>query len=184
MITLHAIVATVPDSSTLMILQNSKTLENLVWSSTTSQLYQTLLEQVQELDSESATIKVLPYYATIKHPTGRVSTLYRIKGREVKIRKPAGTEKEPNGLTIAAIRKSTGKAKWRKEFVKECKSLGFEDLDSLETRSNREFLKLLSTYNKLPCDHLKLVAVPAELEVRLTKNRHGEYIQEVGRVWV
>lgn len=184
-VTLHTVVATLPTPGDYIILQCAESKEKCGWDANTQKQFLALIALVEK-ESEDPNLsltKVLPYYAQIEHPTGRLSTLYTEVRHEVTILGPAGREDEPHGLRIVVIHKAPGRPYWRDSFVTACSDLKLGNWNSLEARSNREFLRRIAERDAPAAKNLKFVAVPADKKVRLTMNKTGEYVQEVAKVW-
>lgn len=188
-VTLHCIISTLPNPDEVIVLLNSETPEKCAWSEKVRDEYLKVRELAMEsakdsgLDPNYLSVKILPFYARIIHPTGRIRTLFRPSRTNMKITDPAGNPGEPGGLNLVLIHKAPGETDWRDSFVTSCSGKGFGDFDSLETRSNRRFIQTVAEFEKPAASNLKLVAVPGDENIRLTRNKFGEYVTQVAKVW-
>lgn len=184
MLTLYTIIATLPDPDKVIVLLSREKESKCKWSEKVRDYYMDVVKMVREgsSDPDSATLKVLPYYAKIRHNTGRIKTLHD-RSSGVTILGPAGTPEEPFGLRITLIHKASGDIQWKNSFKTANSGCGYGDYNSLEVRSDRDFLRKVSEYPTPVAKDVKLVMVPGNENVRLTRNKSGEYVTQVAKVW-
>lgn len=181
---LYTILVKVPGESSVFILHNSHAEETTKWNPEVRDRFLLLRDAMlrESADPNLASLGILPYYARVAHPTGRIKTLYHPRPGDITILRPAGTPEEPGGLRLCLIHKEPGHPRWKNDFWIET-DYTRKQLDSIEIRSNREFLRQVAERKEPPADNLKVVAVPGDADVRLTKNSQGEYISENPRTW-
>lgn len=146
------------------------------------QMPRPLLEAVYDssLTAQQATNRILPYYLAC--PKGSVDRSFLLappKG-DLEVLGLAGTTEEPHGLRFVVIAKGADRLKLKPSYLEKA-----DLLDSIEGRSSLDLVRLVAEADEEPAESgtAKIVAVPAEVNVQLSRNARGEFVKEVSRVW-
>jgi len=145
---------------------------------------------VEDLTVTEATNRILPYFLQCdSHRHNKVAPLHAKRDR-VEVLGMAGLPPDQNGLRFAVIGKGVERLAllpWVLEAVTKDTQEEFtaDDLDTLEGRSNPSLVRIISLAEKPVTSQgfAKIVAVPAEAIVNLSRTHKGEFIREVPRVW-
>ncbi|MDG9928771.1 MULTISPECIES: hypothetical protein [unclassified Pseudomonas] len=142
------------------------------------------------LTPQEALRKVLPHYITCTSANKKRITFPHRDRNCVEVLGPAGRPDEPFGLRLAVIAKGCGKLDlmpWVLEEAGRQRGTPFteDEIQTLEGRSDRTLVEVISKAQEpiTAEGFAKIVAVPAEASVRLTRTHRGEFISEVPRVW-
>lgn len=144
----------------------------------------------ESLSPQDASRRVLPYYITCFSSNKKRIKYPHIKRNDVEIVAPAGRLDEEFGLRLAVIGKGCPELKltpWVYEEVTRRKGTPFteEEAKTLEGRSDRDLVEVVATALEPSTlqGFAKIVAVPAEANVRLSRTHRGEFISEIPKVW-
>lgn len=143
-----------------------------------------------KLSPQDAARRILPYYITCYSTNKKRIKYPHIDRNDVQILAPAGREDEEFGLRLAVIGKHCARLEllpWVFEEVSNARGTQFteEEAQTLEGRSDRFLVQAVAQADRPVTSEgtAKIVAVPAEINVRLTRTHRGEFISEVPRVW-
>lgn len=182
-------VASLPSEGIYYVLEKFIKPEKQGWSRVARQEYCSVLEQIAsgavQFDGISpylASTRVLPYFMEMSHPTGKLKRVIDVAHVHGVITGPAGTDPGPDAVRLCVIGKEGGKVKWTPELMAKLPG-GFTDIDTLDARSSRDFLEAVASCERPAMGEIKLVAVPLDEHVRLTRNLRGEYVTQVPKVW-
>lgn len=151
-----------------------------------------LLEAVYDksLSATQATNRVLPYYLACPKELVDRSFLLTAPPSEVDDLGLAGTASEAHGLRFVVIGKGTDKLQLSEETVQRATDLRGapftrDELSTIQGRSDLALVRAVSESDKEVAitGSAKIVAVPAEADVVLSRNASGEFVREVARVW-
>lgn len=142
------------------------------------------------LTAQEAVNRVIPYYITCMSLNQRRIEFPQTRINEVEIVGPAGTEQEEHGCRLVAIAKGAERLRlkpWVLDKVSEMRETPFteEEAQTLEGRSDRTLIRVVSRSEE-PCTEegtLKIVSIPKEVSVRLSRTARGEFVSEIPRVW-
>lgn len=142
------------------------------------------------LSPQDAARRVLPYYITC-FSSNKKRIKYPHKTRnDVVVIDHAGRQDEESGLRLAVLGKGCAKLQlqsWVFEEVSIVRGTQFteEESQTLEGRSDRTLVQVVAQATKPVTTEgtAKVVAIPAEANVRLTRTHRGEFISEIPRVW-
>lgn len=135
-----------------------------------------------ELTASMATNRILPYYLACSKGSLDRSFLISPERHDIEMIRLAGTEDEPNGLRFVVIGRNCDQLKLKPQIIA---AAGSAPGDTLESRSNHALVKAVSEAQDEPaCEGCaKIVAVPAEANVTLARDKRGEFVREVARIW-
>lgn len=144
----------------------------------------------ETLTPQEASRRVLPYYITCSSSNKKRIRFPHRTRNDVTIVGPAATPEEGNGLRLAVIGKGCAKLSllpWVLDEVSRLSGTLYteEIAQTLEGRSDRNLVDVVAN-SRQPVTaegFAKIVAVPAEVQVRLSRTHRGEFISEIPRVW-
>lgn len=145
---------------------------------------------VQGMLPQEAACRVLPYYIKCYSANKRRIVYPHISTNEVEILGPAGTENEEFGLRLAVIGKGVQTLHlqpWVLQKVSELRGAPFSEAEAqtLEGRCDRTLVEVVAraTQPVTKQGTAKIVVVPREYSVRLTRNHADEFISEIPLTW-
>ena len=144
----------------------------------------------ETLTPQEAARRILPFYITCTS-TNKKRIRYPHRTRnDVEVVAPAGTLDEEHGLRLAVIGKGCATLNllpWVLEEVSKIKGQAFteEEAQTLEGRSDRTLVEVIAraTQPVTAEGFAKIVAIPREAQVRLSRTHRGEFISEIPKVW-
>lgn len=143
-----------------------------------------------ELSPQDAIRRVLPYYITCFSSNKKRIKYPQLQRNDVTVLGPAGREDEDFGLRLAVIGKGCARLEllpWVYEEVSRVRGTPFteEEAQTLEGRSDRNLVQVVSQADQPITSEgfAKIVAIPIEAAVRLSRTHRGEFISEIPRVW-
>jgi hypothetical protein len=145
---------------------------------------------VPGIEPAEAVKRILPYYLKCYSANKRRIVYPHKDVNEIEVLGPAGTEEEDFGLRLAVIGKGVHTLHfqpWVLQQVSELRGTPFTAAESqtLEGRSDRTLVEVVARATQPVADEgfAKIVAIPKECSVRLSRRGYGEFISEIPKVW-
>ena len=129
------------------------------------------------LTADQAVSRVLPYFMEATPPPTRAVYYLDAKLADAEVIGTAGDE----DLRFMVIAKGVGSLSIRPDILE---AAGSPDLKTLEGRSSRALAELVA-WHESPClqGSAKVLAVPADRRVVISRDADGELVREVPEVW-
>lgn len=140
------------------------------------------LLHVPGLTPAQAVARVLPYYAEATPPNQKRVYYIDAKESDVEIIGDAGTEGEANGVRTMIISKGSQNLNLIPPVLD---AAGNPDISTVEGRASRRLAEIVG-WHEGPCTtegNAKLVVIPGDRKVRVSRTHQGEFVTEIPEVW-
>lgn len=126
--------------------------------------------------------RVLPYYATADLANEKNTNYIDGEASDLEVIGPAGTSDDPAGVLLIPIAKG---ARDLQLSAGALYSAGNPDISTTEGRAERRLSEVIAWWEG-PCTlagEVKILAIPSERAVQLSRTRAGEAVAEVPEMW-
>lgn len=144
----------------------------------------------EQLDAQTALNRVLPFFVTGYADSHDAIQLPSWTHNSAEILAPCGRTDVAFGVRHVVIGKGVGRLEfqpWVLQAVSERRGSDFtaEEAATLEGRSDPHLIDVVAFADKPVATEgvARIVALPAETNVRLSRNHRGEFVSEIPRIW-
>lgn len=201
--TVYTLAVSLPTPGFYLSVQNSFAERNREWGEAELEKFLSLRESVAEtyalkdghpdkvpplyvsgVSVDQAVARMIPLALDVSYSHKRPGNLISEKGYHLNVVGHVAGRKEKGGVLLTLISKEPGTLQPTPELQTLIEPiLRGRDFNTLEMRSSRAIIAAASSLDRPFEGAFRLVAVPANRTVRLTRNSQGEYITEVPEVW-
>ncbi len=201
----HMVAVSLPRKGHYLCLHKHKRAEQCRWTEADRETFIRIREQIQalyetgpistgfnrsevemlydnSLTSLQAVNRILPYYLGATLPNQKCADYIEAKESDIEIIGPAGTEGESSGIRLVTVSKGAQLLEIAAEVLE---AAGAPDLSTLEGRSSRKLAEVVawSEHPVTLSGKAKVLAVPAELHVKVSRAGRSEFVTEIPKIW-
>lgn len=139
---------------------------------------------IEGISADQAVSRMIPVALDVNYSHKKPGTIVNRVDHDLEVIGHIGGKRDKDGIRLTLISKEPGTLEPTPELQELIEPiLNGRDFHTLEARSNRDVIAAAATLDHPFRGAFRLVAVPLDRKVRLTRNSQGEYVTEVPEVW-